>query len=91
MNEHIFPIYSPGSKFTISSGFEVGCGWSLHNQNIPEIFPHSWFSEFDSKHAHCLPSVGAARKVSPNRSKETMTCHSSSYCFSIVWGQATAT
>ena len=66
VNEHIFLIYSPGSKFTISSGFEVGCGWSLHNQNIPEIFPHSWFSEFDSKHAHCLPSVGAARKVSPN-------------------------
>ena len=31
-------------------------------------------------------SVGAARKVSPNWSQETMTCHSSS-CFSIVWGK----
>ena len=29
--------------------------------------------------------VGAARKVSPNWSLETMTCHSS-HCFSIVWG-----
>ena len=31
-------------------------------------------------------SVGAARKVSPNWSQETMTCHSFN-CFSIVWGQ----
>ena len=31
-------------------------------------------------------SVGAARKVSPNWSQETMTCHSSN-CFSIVRGQ----
>jgi len=31
-------------------------------------------------------SVGAARKVSPNWSQETMTCHSSN-CFSIVWDQ----
>ena len=31
-------------------------------------------------------SVGAARKVSPNWSQETMACHSFS-CFSIVWGQ----
>ena len=31
-------------------------------------------------------SVGAARKVSPNRSQETMTCHSFN-CFNIVWGQ----
>ena len=30
--------------------------------------------------------VGAARKVSPNWSLETMTCHSF-HCFSIVWGQ----
>ena len=33
--------------------------------------------------------VGAARKVSPNWSLETMTCHSS-HCFSIVWGQGNA-
>ena len=32
-----------------------------------------------------LSSVGAVRKVSPNWSQETMTCHSSN-CFSIVWG-----
>ena len=51
---------------------------------------HSWFSEFDSKHAHCLLSVGAASKVSPYWSQETKTCHSSD-CFSIVCGQATAT
>ena len=31
-------------------------------------------------------SVGAARKVFPNWSQETMTCHSSN-CFSIVRGQ----
>ena len=30
-------------------------------------------------------SVGAALKVSPNWSQETMTCHSSN-CFSIDWG-----
>ena len=34
-------------------------------------------------------SVGAARKVSPNWSKETLACHSSN-CFSIVWGQGDA-
>ena len=34
-------------------------------------------------------SVGAARKVSPNWSQETSTCHSSN-CFSIVWGQGDA-
>ena len=33
-------------------------------------------------------SVGAALKVSPNWSQETMTCHSSN-CFSIVWGKGT--
>ena len=32
-----------------------------------------------------MGSVGAARKVSPNWSQETMTCHSSN-CFSIVLG-----
>ena len=32
-------------------------------------------------------SVGSARKVSPNWSQETMTCHSFN-CFSIVWGQS---
>ena len=37
-----------------------------------------------------LPSsVGATRKVSPNWSQKTMTCHSSN-CFSIVWGQGNA-
>ena len=36
-----------------------------------------------------MGSVGAARKVSPNWSQETMTCHSSN-CFSIVWGQGNA-
>ena len=34
-------------------------------------------------------SVGAARKVSPDWSHKTMTCHSFS-CFSIVWGQGNA-
>ena len=34
-------------------------------------------------------SVAAARKVSPNWSQKTMTCHSF-YCFSIVWGQGNA-
>ena len=33
-----------------------------------------------------LSRVGAAHKVSPNWSLETMTCHSSN-CFSIVWGR----
>ena len=33
-----------------------------------------------------LSRVGAAHKVSPNWSLETMTCHFSN-CFSIVWGQ----
>ena len=32
-----------------------------------------------------ISCVAAARKVSPNWSLETMTCHSS-HCFSIVWG-----
>ena len=36
-----------------------------------------------------LTIVGLARKVSPNWSQETMTCHSSN-CFSIVWGQGNA-
>ena len=36
-----------------------------------------------------MSSVGAARKVSPNWSQETMTCHSSN-CFSIVWRQGNA-
>ena len=34
-------------------------------------------------------SVGAARKVSPNWSQETMTCHSHN-CFRIVWGLGNA-
>ena len=34
--------------------------------------------------------VGAARKVSPNWSLKTMTCHSS-HCFSIVWGSGKRT
>ena len=34
-------------------------------------------------------SVGAVRKVSPDWSQETMTCHSFN-CFSIVWGQGNA-
>ena len=33
--------------------------------------------------------VGAARKVSPDWSQKTMTCHSIN-CFSIVWGQGKA-
>ena len=33
-----------------------------------------------------LGSVGAARKVSPDWSQETITFHSFN-CFSIVWGQ----
>ena len=33
--------------------------------------------------------VGAAWKVYPNWSQETLTCHSSN-CFSIVWGQGNA-
>ena len=32
-----------------------------------------------------VSSVAASRKVSPNWSLQTMTCHSS-HCFSIVWG-----
>ena len=40
-------------------------------------------------HAQEGNSVGAVRKVSPNWSQETMTCHSF-YCFSIVWGQGNA-
>ena len=36
-------------------------------------------------------SAGAACKVSPNWSQETMACDSISYnCFSIVWGQGNA-
>ena len=45
-----------------------------------------------TSHSHpCdfVSSVGAARKVSPNWSQETMTCHSSDG-FSIVWGQGNA-
>ena len=34
-------------------------------------------------------NVGAARKVSPDWSHKTMTCHSSN-CFSIFWGQGNA-
>ena len=37
-----------------------------------------------------LLSCVGARKVSPNWSLETMTCHSS-HCFSIIWGQGNAT
>ena len=35
-------------------------------------------------------SVGAACKVSPNWSQETMTCHSSNCFKKIVWGQGNA-
>ena len=35
--------------------------------------------------ANLCRSVAASRKVSPNWSLQTMTCHSS-HCFSIVWG-----
>ena len=34
-------------------------------------------------------SVGAARKVSPNWSQETMTCHSPN-CFRTIWDQGNA-
>ena len=34
-------------------------------------------------------SVGAACKISPDWSQETMTCHSSN-CFSIFWDQGNA-
>ena len=40
----------------------------------------------NSYHHIILSRVGAARKVSPNWSPETMTSHSSN-CFSVVWGQ----
>ena len=40
------------------------------------------FKNFVTRQSSC---VGAARKVSPNWSLETMTCHSS-HCFNIVWG-----
>ena len=33
--------------------------------------------------------VGAARKISPNWSQETITCHSFN-CFSIIWAQGWA-
>ena len=36
-----------------------------------------------------MGSIGAAHKVSPYWSQETMTCHSSN-CFSTVWGQGNA-
>ena len=41
---------------------------------------------FKSNQSKEKGSVGAAGKVSPNWSQETMTCHSSN-CFSIAWGQ----
>ena len=40
---------------------------------------------FEFKASDISRCVGAAHKVSPNWSLETMTCHSS-HCFSIVWG-----
>ena len=59
--------------------------WRIHDihefnlSSIPNI----------QQHSHVRGSVGAARKVSPNWSHETMKCHSSN-CFSIVWGQGNA-
>ena len=46
-------------------------------------------SHFASTQACVTSCVAAARKVSPNWSLETMTCHSS-HCFSIVWGKGNA-
>ena len=50
-----------------------------------------WMHFRPPRHCLCLffSYVGAARKVSPNWSLETMICHSS-HCFSIVWGQGNA-
>ena len=44
---------------------------------------------FKSNQSKEKGSVGAAHKLSPNWSQETMTCHSSN-CFSIAWGQGNA-
>ena len=56
--------------------------WRIHEFNLSSI-PNI------QQHSRVRGSVGAARKVSPNWSHETMNCHSSN-CFSIVWGQGNA-
>ena len=51
---------------------------------VQTIFsPAKFFSTVTIVQGSC---VGAARKVSPDWSQKTMTCHSFN-CFSIVWGQ----
>ena len=46
----------------------------------------AFFFYFLADSPYMQSSVGAARKVSPNWSQETMTCHSFNCC-SIPWGQ----
>ena len=47
--------------------------------------PLEAFSDLYVCYVTVLTNVAAARKVSPNWSQQTMTCHSFN-CFSIVWG-----
>ena len=62
---------------------------NLKNFTHPPPPPHSC-PQVKGKYTNCyitlLSHVGAAWRVSPNWSQETMTSHSSN-CFSIVWGQ----
>ena len=55
---------------------------SLMSRSLPEPID-------DADDADDESSVGASRKISPNWSQETMTCHSSN-CFSIGWDQGNA-
>ena len=54
-------------------------------QSCIRIFPNLSMSTVEKKKSY----VGAARKVSPEWSQKTMTCHSIN-CFSIIWGQGYA-
>ena len=56
---------------------------AYHQQNVQND------GTMDDQRNQPTISVGAARKVSPDWSQETMTCHSFN-CFSIVWGHGLA-
>ena len=62
--------------------------------SLEQTFVHAVLNKpgkiaFKSTQSKEKGSVGAAGKVSPNWSQETMTCHSSN-CFGIAWGQGNA-
>ena len=96
---YFFQYAQPGAYDRLGPARPCRCGVTASDSLVPGLIADmkqgaSWDTIRSSSRligwvtwsrAH-KSSVGAARKVSPNWSQETMTCHSSN-CFSIVRGQ----